>query len=82
MFVLIVTEEAEDNIEFYSNHPEQGLLRDIVFGKTASSLMKGDNEGLFYQLYDVNTGKRIGYGILDFLSINDDIMFFEKGKIL
>lgn len=76
-YVLIVTGEENRSLDYYSDHPEEGLLQDIVFGDKASDLMKGCNEGLFYQLYDRESGKRIGYGSLSQLSIEDDIQYFN-----
>ena len=36
-----------------------------------------DNEGLFYLLYENETGKRIGSGMVDFISIGENIALVE-----
>lgn len=80
-YVLIITEEADDNLTFYADNPEKGLLRNILFGNSADNLMKGEYEGLFYQLYEMNEGKRIGYGVLNLSSLKDDINYFVNGSV-
>ena len=84
-YVLIITAEDENydgdkrDLGYYRDHPEERILQDIVFGNDADSLWKDANEGLFYALYALDTGKRIGSGILDD-SIEEDIEYYERNK--
>ena len=82
-YTMIVFEEDERygkdgfRLEFYANNPAEGLLSDIVQGDNLEELMYSsdglDNEGLFYLLYENETGKRIGFGMVDFIAIGEDI---------
>lgn len=74
-YLMIITEEKDDNMAYYADHPEAGLFRNIIMGNSADKLMKGEYEGMFYQLYDMNSRERIGYGILDYQSLKDNIEF-------
>ena len=79
-YVMIVTSEELDYdgkslIDYYSEHPERGTLVDIVYGNNYEELTAdGDYEGLFYILYEVGSGKRLGYGC-----ISPDIMEEPRG---
>ena len=79
-YVIIVTTEEPDYfekslIEYYSENPARGLLIDIVYGDNYEELTaNGDYEGLFYFLYEVGSGKRLGYGC-----ISPDIMEDLRG---
>lgn len=83
-YIMLITEEDERNehqLDFYADRPWEGLLRDIIYGNNISELCSsGENEGLFYQLYESKSGKRIGYGIFDLDSLVDDIKFWEKSE--
>ena len=84
-YTMIITSEDErygTNLDYQLSHwtdnPWDGLLVDVVHGNTYDELMKyGDFEGLFYQLYDNTTGRRIGYGMID-ASIEEEIEWNEK----
>lgn len=85
-YILIVTSEDERygrevQLNFFADKPWEGLLEDVVFGDNWNELFfdhKKDNEGLFYQLYATDTGKRIGYGILDPDSPAEEIEAYEN----
>ena len=88
-YTMIVTEEdarygREVQLDFFVDKPWEGLLSDIVFGDTIDELGQSgdghDNEGLFYMLYANDTGKRIGSGIVDWDSIQEDIEEYERAK--
>lgn len=71
-YVMVVTSEdkrytsGEVGLDFFSNHPWEGLLVDIVSGNSFEELYgDGKHEGLFYQLYETSEGYRIGSGTLD-----------------
>ncbi len=89
-FVMLVFEENEKNIPYshklepityFSNHPWRGRLIDIYYGNTAEELLEGRScEGMFYALYsygDDFCGPLIGYGVVDYDSVRDDIKNFE-----
>lgn len=80
-YLMIVTEEYEDNLSYYADKPWEGRLVDIVYGADVDHLWKKDNEGLFYQLYDSESGKRLGYGVLCYDSIKEDIDIFENNLL-
>jgi hypothetical protein len=85
-YVMIVTSEDERygrevQLDFFADKPWEGLLEDVVFGDNIDELLfkhEPDNEGLFYQLYATDTGKRIGYGILDPDSPAEEIEAYEN----
>lgn len=84
-YVMIVTSEderydrGETDISFYACEPWEGLLEEVVFGNRAEELYgDGKNEGLFYQVYETETGKRIGYGTIDPDYPREDIEEWEK----
>ena len=54
----------------------------VYTSDTADELFThGENEGLFYQLFASETGDRIGYGVIDLDSLNEDIERFEVEKL-
>lgn len=87
-YLMIVTEEDErydrneKQLSFYSDNPFEGLLSDIVYGNNVDELQQSDdghsNEGLFYVLYAIADGKRIGYGTVDFDAIQEEIEAYES----
>lgn len=84
-YLMIITSEDERyernecGLDFFSNNPWEGLLEEIVCGDSFEELYgDGKNEGLFYQLYHVKTGKRIGRGIFEPDSPREEIEEFEK----
>ena len=89
-YTMIVFEEDERygsngiQIDFYSNSPWEGNLSDIVEGNNIEELRQSSdgesNEGLFYLLYENETGKRIGSGTVDFDSIEEEINEVENRR--
>lgn len=83
-YVMIVTQEdqrydaGEKDLSYFSEHPEEGLLADICYGNSAEELVTGQNEGLFYQLYDLTSGARIGTGIVSMDMVEDDLTEFTR----
>ena len=84
-YVMIVTAEDEEYgndgkwLDYYLEHPEERVLQDVVFGCDAKTLDKGENEGLFYDLYALDTGKKIGGGVVDG-SFYEEIEEYEKER--
>ena len=81
-YCMIVTAEderygKEKDLGYWAEHPEDGLLQDIVFGQNIDTLIKPENEGLFFQLYDMETGHRIGRGSIDWGIIEEEIDQYE-----
>lgn len=82
-YMIIITSEddrytADDegyNLWYWEDHPYDGVLEDVVFVDTADELFDKypQHEGLFYQTYDLNTGKRIAYGAIEFNMIAEEL---------
>lgn len=94
-YIMIVTAEDERygdgyDLGFFSDHPWEGILNDIVLGDNLSELMISsdgeDNEGLFYVLYaietvnGISTGRKIGIGTVDGSAIEEEIQEYESQK--
>lgn len=84
-YVMIVTsederyEKGETDLSFYACKPWEGILEEVVFGNNAEELYgDGHNEGLFYQLYETETGRRIGCGTIDPDYPKEEIEEWEK----
>lgn len=86
-YTMIVTQEDERyrrevQLDFFVERPWEGSLSDIVFGDNIDELSQSSdehsNEGLFYMLYANNDGKRIGSGVVDWDSIQEEIDDYEK----
>lgn len=85
-YVMIVTSEDERygkevQLDFFADRPWEGRFECCIDGDNFYDLRKNcieyDVEGLFYQLYENNYGERIGYGIVDFDAIEDEIAEYE-----
>ena len=75
-YIAIITEETDDfSLDYLTDNPWEGNLREIAKGNTVDELVEdaGDSEGMFYQLYETNKGKRLGYGIFNYDAIEEDI---------
>lgn len=81
-YMLIITTEDERynpgdgySLAYWADHPEDGLLEDVVFVDTAEEFFENypQHEGLYYQTYDLVTGKRIAYGIVDYTALSDEL---------
>lgn len=79
-YYMIVTEEdasydsGKHGLSYFADAPWKGVIIGIFKGNTADELYDhGENEGLFYQLFTSETGERIGYGVIDPNSLNEDI---------
>lgn len=88
-YVMLVTSEDEcynngkedsKGLDFFANNPWEGNLECICIGDNANELMDADSEGLFYQLYETKEGKRIGYGVLSYDALKDDIEEYERKR--
>lgn len=84
-YTMIITaederyEDGEKQLDFFGENPWEGRLEAVVFGDSVEELFGNhDYEGLFYQLYITETGERIGYGILTYDALMDDICFDEN----
>lgn len=86
-YVVLVTSEDErynngkedsKGLDFFANNPCKGNFECILTGDNADELMDADSEGLFYQLYETEGGKKIGDGVLTYDSLKDDIEDYEK----
>ena len=86
-YVMIVTSEderyetGEMSLSDFGEAPWEGTLEEIVFGNSFDELYgDGRNEGLFQQTYEMETGKRLSYGILDHATPREEIEEYEKNK--
>lgn len=86
-FVIIVTCENElydsgkVTLDYFSENPWEGMLVAVLYIESANDLPMDEYEGLFYQLYRVSDGKRIGYGTINFESIEENIRFYRGKQI-
>lgn len=75
-YTMIITESEEE----YGDETE-GNLSNIVYGNSIEELMEyGDDEGLFYQIYENGEGKKIGEGLLSYETLKEDIQVFESNQ--
>lgn len=88
-YVAIITSEDErynnwkedsKGLDFFTDNPWEGVFECILTGDNADELMDADSEGLFYQLYEMENGKRIGYGMLEYDSLKDEIEGHERKR--
>ena len=86
-YTMIVTQEdwrypREVQISCFAEQPWEGELSDIVFGDNVDELSESSdghpNEGLFYMLYANNSGERIGYGVIHWDTIQENIDEYER----
>lgn len=77
LFAMVVTAEDEqypNPLSHYSEHPDEGILEDIVYGDNYDELTcNGEYEGLFYTLYDLRTGRKVSAGIIDPDGLEEEI---------
>lgn len=79
---LLLDQKAKDaetltsGLDYISDHPWEGNLEATKKFDTVEDLYRF--EGLFYQLFDNKSGKRIGYGMVDGEYPAADIHEFEK----
>lgn len=83
-YILLISSEPDDDsekrLDYYSEHPEEGLLDKIISFNSEEELeAHPEIEGYFYQLYETEGGKRIGYGMVDADYPLTDVRVFEKG---
>ena len=90
-YMMVVTSEyerynngKEDSkwLDFFSNNPWEGNFECVCTGNDADELMDADLEGLFYQLYETEDGKRIGAGILSYDALKNDIEEYKLVNIM
>lgn len=88
-YKMVVTEEderyerGEVDLLYFVEHPEEGSPVETVYGDTWEELRgDGHNEGLFYQLYETSTGKKIGGGVIDPDLPAEDITEWEKSSTM
>lgn len=80
-YVAIITEDNGDyQFDYLYDNPWHGNFRDVIYGDNAEEIVfgYGNYEWLFYQLYELNKGRNIGYGVFNYDTISDDIIEYEK----
>lgn len=76
-YTAIITSEPDGKgLDYISDHPWEGNLEATKEFDTVEDLC--EYEGLFYQLFDNKSGRRIGYGMVDDEYPALDIHEFEK----
>ena len=88
-YIMIVTSEdgrynngKEDSkgLDFFADNPWEGIFEGVLAGDNVDDIINGEVEGFFYQLYETKNGKRIGYGILSYDALKDDIEEWERKR--
>lgn len=88
-YVAVITSEDErynngkedsKRLDFFADNPWEGVFEYILVGDNVNDIINGDVEGLFYQLYEMKNGKRIGYGILSYDALKNDIEEYERKR--
>lgn len=78
-YTAIITSEPDGKgLDYISDHPWEGNLETTKKFDTVEDLY--GFEGLFYQLFDNKSGRRIGYGMVDDEYPAADIREFEKAE--
>lgn len=78
-YTAIITSEPDGKgLDYISDHPWEGNLEATKEFDTVKDLY--GFEGLFYQLFDNKSGRRIGYGMVDDEYPAADIREFEKAE--
>ena len=78
-YTCIITSEPDGpRLAYISDHPWEGNLEETIQFNTIEELFDHDVEGLFYQLFDNESGQRLGYGMIDCDYPATDIQDFEK----
>ena len=83
-YVMVVTSEDERyekgifDLSDYADNPFEGQLEALIHGDNFGELYgNGEHEGLFFGLWDEETGKRISYGVLDPDTPREEIEEYE-----
>lgn len=81
-YKIVITEEnhkKSDSLDVFSDFPEEGRYIDTIYFYTPDQYLNVLKlyEGLFYQIFDLKSGERIGYGMLDPDSPVEEIREFE-----
>ena len=88
-YIMIVTSEDErynngkedsKGLDFFADSPWEGIFEGVLAGDSVDELMDADSEGLFYQLYEMENGKKIGYGTLSYNALKNDIEEHERKR--
>lgn len=78
-YTAVITSESEGQpLDHISEHPWEGILEKIIKFDTIDEFWTYDVEGLFYQLYENENGKRLGYGSINFDFPAMDIRRYEE----
>lgn len=81
-YTAVITSEQEgQSLDYISENPWEGNLEKTVEFDTIEELFEHDVEGLFYQLFENGSGKRLGYGSVNSDYPYMDIKEFEKGYV-
>lgn len=80
-YIAIITEDNGDyQFDYLCDNPWDGNFRSVIYGDNAEEIVSdnGDLEGLFYQMYDTDKGKRVGYGVFNYDDVSNDIRIYTN----
>lgn len=82
-YLLIVTcepgDDEEKRLDYYSDNPWEGLLQGVLHFNTLEEISEilAEYEGQFYQLFEMEHGCRLGYGMICDEYPESDIFQYE-----
>lgn len=83
-YVMVVTSandlynDERGNLGSLASKPWEGGFDSICVGNNADEIMHLNAAGFFYQLYENRYGERIGYGVLSYNALKNNIEEYEK----
>lgn len=86
-YLLIVTcepgDDEEKRLDYYSDHPWEGLLQGVLHFNTLEEISEilAEYEGQFYQLFEMEHGYRLGYGMICDEYPESDIFQYEDSLL-
>lgn len=86
-YLLIVTcepgDDEEKRLDYYSDNPWEGLLQGVLHFNTLEEISEilAEYEGQFYQLFEMEHGCRLGYGMICDEYPESDIFQYEDSLL-
>ena len=83
-YVMVVTSandlynDERGNLGFLASKPWEGGFDSICVGNNADEIKHLNSAGFFYHLYENRNGERIGYGVLSYNALKNNIEEYEK----
>jgi len=78
-YCMVITCEDNENLMFYVDNPEKGILIGIEWFSLPKELIDiiALHEGMFYQLFNNATEELISYGIVDY-DLPEDLEDYDE----